>query len=441
MKFPIYLLIFLLFLNFLNCKKTSTPDMSPELSLTLEYVSITEVELGLHLNSPVSPHDFQLLRDNETIMVGPLRMSDTTLYDTLLLPASNYTYQAVVQQTNGVTVQSPELSLTTMDTTSHNYSWEIFTIGNSPIENELYDVSIIDPDDIWVVGFINVRSFSNPSEDKFYNAVHWNGSEWEYHQIYLKDFMGNNYLAFLQSVFALNSDDVWVFGYIGAYGHWDGSHWEGEYVWEMSGDVERIWGNHSQNLYFAGDRGNITRFDGQQWINMSSKTSIRLRDISGYSDPQNSNEIVYSCGFSDDFLDGIILVKPEKEWMILDDGNQGPVSKLDNKNFASLWVTGRNVFYVTAFNKAYKVKTLAGNPHRVKNILSADRGIYRIRGDAENNMFVVGERVKLRHYNGYSWKHYTELDNLVVVMEGLDVKGDLVVAAGGDKIIMGKRRN
>lgn len=369
-------------------------------------------------------------------MTGSLKRADTTLHDTLLLPASNYTYQAVVQQTNGVTVHSPEVSLTTMDTTRHNYSWEIFTIGNSPIENELHDVSIIDNDDIWVVGLIKVIS---SSKDELYNAVHWNGSEWEYHKIYLKDYLGNEFLQTIFTIFALGPNDIWVFGYTGAYGHWDGSDWESEFVWEMSGDARKIWGTDSRNLYFAGSKGNITHFDGQNWVYMNSGTTIMLRDINGYQDPASGDNITLACGFNFGFPEGIILIKPEDEWEILDNGIQGPISKLDNNNFASLWVTRGNIFYVTAFNKVYKVKLLDENYLRVKNVLNADRGIYRIRGDADNNLFVVGEEVKLRHYNGYSWKHYPELDNLTGIMKGLDVKGDLVVAAGGDSIIMGRR--
>jgi len=439
MKIPAIFLLFVSVLIFQNCNKSTTSSTLPQLSLQLEYLATTEAELKLTLNSPVLPHDFQLLRDNTLIMAGSMKTSDTTLCDTLLLPGSNYTYQAVVQQSNGVTVQSPELSLTTMDTTNHDFSWEIFTIGNSPIENELFDVSIISHNDIWVVGDIFVYTQFNPLVSEYYNAVHWNGSEWEYHQIYLKDYQGNDVLAFLYAIFSFGPDDIWVFGYAGSYGHWNGSGWESEFIWEMYGDARKIWGTDNRNLYFAGAKGNISHFNGEDWVNMNSHTSLMLRDIHGYQDSGSGDYLALACGFELGYPEGIILMKAEDEWLILDDGNQGPISKLDNNNFASLWVSGRNNFYVTAFNKIYKVKILDENALRVKNIFSTDRGIYRIRGDAENNMFVVGERVKLRHFNGYSWRYYQELDNIVIAMHGLDVKGNVVVAAGGDKIIMGKR--
>ena len=141
MKIPVILTLFITVLIFQNCNKTTTPSSLPQLSLQLDYLATTEAELKLTLTSPVIPHDFQLLRDNTVIMAGSMKTTDTTLYDTTLFPASNYTYQAVVRQSNGVTVQSPALSLTTLDTTSHSYSWEIFSIGNSPIENELFNSS------------------------------------------------------------------------------------------------------------------------------------------------------------------------------------------------------------------------------------------------------------------------------------------------------------
>jgi hypothetical protein len=50
--------------------------------------------------------------------------------------------------------------------------WEIDTLGSPDGSNWLYDVAIIDENNVWVVGEIEDDS------GKF-NAAHWNGGEWE----------------------------------------------------------------------------------------------------------------------------------------------------------------------------------------------------------------------------------------------------------------------
>ncbi len=76
-------------------------------------------------------------------------------------------------------VSSNELSVTTMDTTSHNFTWQTWTFGEHS-SSTLYDVAIIDENNIWAVGEIYMNdSLGNPDPDA-YNAVHWNGSELEY---------------------------------------------------------------------------------------------------------------------------------------------------------------------------------------------------------------------------------------------------------------------
>jgi len=54
-----------------------------------------------------------------------------------------------------------------MDTTSHNFIWEIDTLGIGG--SYLNDVAIIDENNIWVVGNIETDTAT-------YNAAHWDGN-------------------------------------------------------------------------------------------------------------------------------------------------------------------------------------------------------------------------------------------------------------------------
>lgn len=68
-----------------------------------------------------------------------------------------------------------------LDTTSHNFVWEIDTLGS--YGSYLMDVVIIDENDVWAVGQIKSGYDTTISgNDTFYtpikyNAVHWDGTE------------------------------------------------------------------------------------------------------------------------------------------------------------------------------------------------------------------------------------------------------------------------
>ena len=56
-------------------------------------------------------------------------------------------------------MKSNELTVTTMDTTSHNFTWQSWTFGDIG-SSVLYDVAIINENNIWAVGEINIADTS-----------------------------------------------------------------------------------------------------------------------------------------------------------------------------------------------------------------------------------------------------------------------------------------
>jgi hypothetical protein len=426
-------------LSFFGCERNTTTVPFSEVSLSAEFVAVTEVVLRLKVDLSQAYNALQLFRDEQPILTAPLSTTDTTLLDTTLLPSQTYTYQVVLLQNTRTSVKSNELTLTTMETSSHEFKWQTHTICDDPIQTKIFDVSIIDANNIWVAGEIFFQPDSLGNSIQPYSAARWNGVEWEYHRVYLKNHQGTVLLAMLSAIFAFEASDVWTFCDFGSYGHWNGSNWDGEFVWERLGGILKIWGSASNNLYFAGTNGNITHFDGTTWSKMESKTDVNLWDISGFYNHANSNERVYACGLNNDLQDGMIIGKISSEWEVIDDGIAGPVSSIYYNLFASIWSDHSNHFYVTSYNHVYKIRPLENDLYDVKKIHENKKGIYRIRGNDSNDIFVIGERLNMNHYNGLNWHHYAEFDNLVPVMKCLDFKGDVVVAAGYNKVIIGKR--
>lgn len=93
-----------------------------------------------------------------------LNTKDTLLYIDSLLPNQTYKFKVVANTTDNPQPTTNELTVTTMDTTSHNFTWQTFTFGDAGAGSSvLYDVAIINENDIWAVDEIYMNdSLGNP---------------------------------------------------------------------------------------------------------------------------------------------------------------------------------------------------------------------------------------------------------------------------------------
>jgi hypothetical protein len=136
MKIAVLVLV-LLFSSFipLSCKKDNLipPEEQPQISLTLEDASCTEAWIKLTIANISLPADVELLKDDNPAGTISLVSADTILYIDSLLPSHTYKYQSVIQSISppsGEAGQSSNLiTVTTMDTTSHNFTWQSWTFG------------------------------------------------------------------------------------------------------------------------------------------------------------------------------------------------------------------------------------------------------------------------------------------------------------------------
>lgn len=87
-----------------------------------------------------------------------LMAGDTVIMDEGLLPSQTYTYRAKVQSPAlpiwlGGNLTS-QVQVRTMDTTSHDFTWQIYTLGDGTGSSCLYDVAIINDTLAYAVGEI-----------------------------------------------------------------------------------------------------------------------------------------------------------------------------------------------------------------------------------------------------------------------------------------------
>ena len=150
----IFFVLYLLLL--LSCNTTEPPPgEKPTLTLKLEDASCTEAWVKLTINNSQLPIAVTLLQNGEARKTIDVETKDSLLYIDSLLPNTSYTFQSTIHPFNhSDEVSSSELNVTTLDTTSHDFTFETFTFGGQAGSCALYDVAIIDENNIWAVGEI-----------------------------------------------------------------------------------------------------------------------------------------------------------------------------------------------------------------------------------------------------------------------------------------------
>ena len=168
------------FLSFLNDCNTTEPTLPPDnekpiFILAIDDTSCTEAWLQLTTKDLDLPAQLTLKQYNPTgdslSKIFVLNTQDSVLYIDSLFPNQNYNFHATMQQSNNasnklvlqhLTQHQPQLYLADLGVWQHSSS-------------VLYDVAIIDENNIWAVGEIYMNDSLGQSLPDAYNAVHWNG--------------------------------------------------------------------------------------------------------------------------------------------------------------------------------------------------------------------------------------------------------------------------
>jgi len=266
-------------------------DINTNIVLQHRAIAVTEIKLNIIPEDSLADFTMELTRNDSTVQTLSIH-SDTILKDTGLQANVSYTYKVYWMDGTERIGESNALTVTTMDTTSHNFTWQIDTLGRygSVIE----DVWVVNENDIWVVGEMVVAdSTSNDGREK-YNIAHWNGDVWVLDEV----FSGS---VLLNSIHYFNENDIWVTS--GVPKHWNGEEWIMYHLWDMGvlnedqGGAHSIWGTSSSDIYFAGNKGSIVHYNGNDWTVIESGTDYYIRDIWGVTDDITGESLItMGCG-------------------------------------------------------------------------------------------------------------------------------------------------
>jgi hypothetical protein len=295
-------------LTFWACPKP--PDEVRDTSIHIELTDTwtTSLSFEISVDDTIERWSYELVRNDSVVKQGVEHGRSIQITDTHLEPNRVYSYIAYFRENNHRVDSTATFNFTTMDTTSHDFTWTIDTLGE--YGSLLNDVHIVNENNIWVVGQIimdDPDSSWNGTGTETFNAAHWDGSEWEMIRVYGP--------VELYSIFYFNEDDIWVTTY-GLPIHYDGNEWTLYHIQNMGLHVSAglaCWGTSSDNMYFVGINGGIVHYDGSEFTKMESGTEAHLQEI--VSTPNGEHIFV----FGNDNTTGlaIILENNLTSWNIL----------------------------------------------------------------------------------------------------------------------------
>ena len=413
-----FLTLLFLLLPQQSCNTTEPPPFKEELpkaiKLKLLDVSCTEAFIKVSAADTVLPVNITLKKDNTALFSFTLTKTDTVVIDTTLQPNITYSYQTTAQ-IKGKEENSDTIQVKTLNTTSHNFTWQKFEFGGMGGSSVLYDVAIINENDIWAVGEIYADTTGQA-----YNAVHWNGTSWELKRIQTY-FRGNLITVPLEGIFAFSSTDIWMVGSLPIHGN--GNDWT---MYDLRTTVDpnlslsKAWGSSSNDMYFVGRAGSIAHYKNGSWSKIESGTDLPINDIWGIT--KNDQTIITAIA-SDKYQ-----VKGKKVLSITSSGVNEISSEGLAWSLACIW-----------FNNNYTT-LIGGDGLFVKlysrlnwnSITTPPYYIFSVRGNKLNDIVVCGGLGFVGHFNGIEWINYLEngLNEMFGNFYKVSMKEDIVCTVG-----------
>ncbi len=385
-SFSLYTFNFLL----LSCNTTEPPikdEPAVKDTITIQVTQTTHRSITLNItstfNKPAKSIELYRRRNNLDSLVESytaFTLEKEIIDDDSgkgLIIDTEYKYFAVRVDTAGNRIDTSEIiTARTLPATSHDYTWEEFTIGDEGYSNVLYDVWGTDEDNVYAVGNVTIN-------DTTYSVIHWDGNTWE----------PSRKSGILRAVYGFSKEDIWAVGT--SVNHYDGMTWHridnDDVVLHDNKEYTSIWGTSSDNLYLGNGWGKIVHWDGSKGSLEEVPSDIGILDIYGYSE-----NFILAAG-NNFYLPGIALEFNGTVWNIVQGIDYSYIS------LESVYVrNSKEVYYAGSGIIEY-----FGS--RINHLTNLTRkSLYKIRGNKRTaDIFAVGHQ-EILHFNGRDWKSYRD---------------------------------
>jgi len=409
-----------------SCNKPTEPAKE-SISVTVEDVSCTEAWLRISDNNYSGNVTVVVKRDDTDALTINLNNADTIVVDDGLLPNKAYTFKAVKMMGSNVIEASKPVTAVTLDTTSHNFTWQTFEFGQHS-SSVLYDVAIIDENNIWAVGEIYMKDSLGNYDHNAYNAVHWDGSEWNLKRIYFPTVCGSTSVTAYpaKAIFAFDDGQIWISSSGDKIARLQNGVQLDKYCLppNVSMSINKLWGSSPNDLYAVGNGGNIAHWNGSSWKKIESGTNLNIVGIWGDFNPKSlETEIICIAGES---IPGIQF----KMFKLNKNGTSNIKTDGIEQLASTCWFIAGKKYYVAG--EGIKYTYMLNTPWKSEKNVNPDDFGRRIKGQTLIDIFTAGIYGLISHYNGYSWKHYTGSE--VPYFQGwygsVDTKGNTIVTVG-----------
>ena len=424
MLFIFPFLIFTFAFLLVSCNTTEppvnkTPPETVKDTITIQVTQTTHRSITLKVkstfNKPAKSIELYRRRENKDTLVESytaFTLEKEIIDDDSgkgLIIDTEYKYFAVRVDTANKQIDTSEIiSARTLPPTSHDYTWQEFTIGDEGNSNVLYDVWGTDGNNVYAVGLLRI-------DDVYYGALHWDGINW----IPIADAGG-------RAIFGFSENDIWVAG--GGVFHYDGNKWSQidsklvnnravilDSVLFNNTEYTCIWGTSSENLYLGNMWGKIVHWDGKKASIFYEKGNCYISKIKGI----DKNDIWITGWEKDGNHNDLIIYYNGTGWEI---ENKIPLYPLVPHDILRLnekenLIVGNTII----FGKK-------GNWSIMKNPATAY--INSIYGVEENNIFAVGAYNLLMHFNGIDWHKYNNLQTTGGFLSGVWVTNKRIFTVG-----------
>ncbi len=426
-----------------GCKKDNVIESKNEptrLTLTLQDISCIDAVLSVKPQFSDRPYYCRVYRDSVLLYSDSVYNSDVIVIDSLLLPKKHYFFKAFAFHRDGAKDSSNIVSVVTLDTTSHEFSFVIDTFGveYQGIYNKLFSASLISNDLIWVVGKIDKGEKDTNGYNITYNAIRWNGSKWDLQQVPMRNYQRSTFgFHPLQAIYASTENNIYVVS-SDQMAHYDGTKWGSwSFLFTGNGDstfgnLQQLWGYGGNDCYGIADRGNVYHFTTiDEWSRTKLPLQFDLCDIFGKSD---GSTVIAIGSYNDRYGTGLYRYK-NNQWELMYDGSPNQKVNLQDT------ISGRLYSAININDKYFYLMTFAGLYRVNYNSRGEGRRIYRkgypinqyvenIRG-VQNDLMMVGDG-GLMHFNGYSWKTYEQFHYLKshFIFQSLEYRNGIGIAVG-----------
>ncbi len=417
-------------------------------SILLDTLSIEPAAVVFQVSTRDSTHlgVVQLYRDSVSVFSKTILSIDTTIIDTALLPAHHYRYKAYRLTGSTPIDSSAAVVLTTMDTTSHNFTWEIDTLGGAS-SSMFNDVVIINDTTVIAVGQVYVFDSTGSVDLTPYSIAKWNGRTWELKRLYATlPALGTNpaLLVPLTGVFAFSPTDVWLAG--GGVFHWDGQSQTVTPYWINSfpgnpnailwGGAVKLWGTSSTDLYAVATAGGIAHYDGHTWQEIYSGTTLDIEDIWGSRNQKANDWEIIAVASNIDLNNGkeVLRINSNTATAIPDSGLPWSLTGIWFSTNQAYYIVGDGIFFERSLNQPWRSLHQGLTTYYTGAIQAA--GI--------NDVAIVGAFGVALHYNGSSWRNYQSQTGLASGSWGaVRIEENLMIAVGQDfdkaVVLIGRR--